>query len=113
MKKIYLLIALACMTVQAQDMNITEANTTAVIKPYYQGEVVTVDQGGAYTYLEVKEQTEETFWVAVNSADVKVGDYVRFQKELVTQNFKSQALDRTFDELMFGSNLEHKIIKGQ
>ena len=112
MKKIVLLIALACITVQAQDMNTTEANATAVVKPYYQGEVVTVDQGGAYTYLEVKEHTEETFWVAVGSAEVKVGDYVRFQKELVTQNFKSKALDRTFDELMFGSNLEHKIIKG-
>ena len=111
MKKIYVLIALAFVTLQAQDMNTTETNTTAVIKPYYQGEVVTVDQGGAYTYLEVKEQTEETFWVAVGSADVKVGDYVRFQKELVTQNFKSQALDRVFDELMFGSNLEHKIVK--
>jgi len=112
MTKIYLLIALACMTVQAQDMNTTETNATAAVKPYYQGEVVTVEQGGAYTYLEVKEQTAETFWVAVNSAEVKVGDYVRFQKELVTQNFKSKALKKTFDELMFGSNLQHKIIKG-
>lgn len=103
---------LGCVTIQAQDLNqTTDANATAIVKPYYQGEVVTVEHGGAYSYLEVKEHTEQTFWVAVNAAEVKVGDYVRFQKELVTKNFKSKALDRTFDELMFGSNLQHKIIK--
>ena len=112
MKKIYLLMLLGCVTIQAQDLNqTTDANATAIVKPYYQGEVVTVEHGGAYSYLEVKEHTEQTFWVAVNAAEVKVGDYVRFQKELVTKNFKSKALDRTFDELMFGSNLQHKIIK--
>ena len=112
MKKIYLLIALACMSVQAQDVNQTmDTNATAVVQPYYQGEVVTVEHGGAYSYLEVKEHTESTFWVAVNRTEVKVGDYVRFQKELVTQNFKSKALDRTFKELMFGSNLQYKVQK--
>lgn len=112
MTRIYLLMVLTCMTIQAQDMNqTTDVNATAIMKPYYQGEVVTVEHGGAYSYLEVKEHTEQTFWVAVNTAEVKVGDYVRFQKELVTKNFKSKALDRTFDELMFGSSLQHKIIK--
>ncbi|MEA1880547.1 MAG: hypothetical protein U9N11_07880, partial [Campylobacterota bacterium] len=116
MNKIYLFIALTCMTIQAQDVNqTTETNQTAqtaVVNPYYQGEVVTVEHGGAYSYLEVQEHTGETFWVAVNAAEVKVGDYIRFQKELVTQNFKSKALGKTFDELMFGSNLQHKILKG-
>ena len=112
MKKIYLLIALTCMAVQAQDINQSvETNTTATANIYYQGEVVTVEHGGAYSYLEVKEHNEKTFWVAVNATEVKVGDYVRFQKELVTQNFKSKALDRTFKELMFGSNLQYKVKK--
>lgn len=112
MTKIYLLIALACMVVQAQDMNQTiDTNATAIVQPYYQGEVVSVEHGGAYTYLEIREHTEETFWVAVNAAEVKVGDYVRFQKELVAKNFESKALDRTFDELMFASNLQHKVQK--
>ncbi len=113
MTRISLIITFALLTlnVQAQDMNSTEANATAIVKPYYQGEVVSVENGGSYTYLEVKEHSEETFWVAVNAAEVNVGDYVRFQKELVTQNFKSKALDRTFKELMFGSNLQYKIKK--
>lgn len=105
-------MVLTVMTIQAQDMNqTTDANATALVQPYYQGEVVTVEHGGAYSYLEVKEHTGQTFWVAVNAAEVKVGDHVRFQKELVTQNFKSKALDRTFEELMFASNLQHKIEK--
>lgn len=95
-----------------QDMNATvETNATVNINPYYQGDVVTVEQGGSYTYLEIKEKTNKTFWVAVNNADVKVGDYVRFQMELVTQNFKSKALKRTFDELMFGINLQQRIVQ--
>ena len=100
------------MSLQAQDINQSmETNTTAVVNPYYQGEVVSVDHGGSYSYLEIKEHTEETFWVAVTRTEVKVGDYVRFQKELVTQNFKSKALDRTFEELMFGSNLQYQVQK--
>lgn len=100
------------MVVQAQDVNQSmETNATAVVNTYYQGEIVSVEHGGSYSYLEIKEHTEETFWVAVTRTEVKVGDYVRFQKELVTQNFKSKALDRTFEELMFGSNLQYKIKK--
>ncbi|MCF6243725.1 MAG: hypothetical protein L3J43_01665 [Sulfurovum sp.] len=129
MKKMSLLIATTCMImatesgtlkdmVQSIDVNTTQKEMKAVNphktqnnNPYYEGEVVTVEQAGAYTYLEIKEKTEKTFWVAVNSADVKVGDYVRFQKELVTQNFKSKALKKTFDELMFASSLQQRIIK--
>jgi len=130
MKKISLFVILSCMVfavdadslaqmIKNIDLNVTtkehkvsnphrgEVNNN----PYYQGEVVTVEQAGAYTYLEVKEKTEKTFWVAVNSADVKVGDYVRFQKELVTKNFKSKALKRTFEELMFASGLQYRVAK--
>ena len=112
MKKIYLLIALAYITVQAEDVKPNmDTNTTAIVNLYYQGEVVTVDHGGSYSYLEVKEHTEQTFWVAVSRTEAKVGDYVRFQKELVTQNFNSKALDRTFKELLFGSNLQYQVKK--
>lgn len=109
--------------ISSKEINVTkltdEINSTIVENhhktqnnnPYYQGEVVTVEQAGAYTYLEVKEKTEKTFWVAVSSADVKVGDYVRFQMELVTKNFKSKALNKTFKEVMFASGLQHRVTK--
>ena len=35
--------------------------------------------------IEVKEKTELTFWIVVERADVKVGDYIRFQKDLVAR----------------------------
>ena len=104
--------------VQNIDLNATqnEIHASALHKtqnsnPYYEGEVVTVEQAGAYTYLEVKEKTEKTFWVAVSSADVKVGDYVRFQMELVTKNFKSKTLNKTFKEVMFASGLQYRVQK--
>ena len=98
---------------KTQDSNSTlsvkDINNTSTIKPYYQGDVVSVEQGGAYTYIEVKEKTEKTFWIAVTNSDVKVNDFVRFQKELVMKNFKSKALKRTFEELMFASGLQYKV----
>ncbi|OYT11453.1 MAG: hypothetical protein B6I18_04055 [Bacteroidetes bacterium 4572_112] len=78
-------------------------------KPFYQGEIVNFEHGGGYTYIEVKEKTEKTFWIAVEKADVKKGDIIQFQKELVMHNFKSKALNKTFDEVMFASNLYHKV----
>ena len=76
---------------------------------YYQGEIVNFEDGGAYTYIEVKEKTELTFWIVVEKAEVKQGDYIRFQKELVAKNYKSKALNKTFDEIMFAMNLEKKV----
>ncbi|SFV65943.1 NrfJ-related protein [hydrothermal vent metagenome] len=111
MKKILALVfLLSCSTVIAE-VNQSTPTTKEVNTLYYQGTAVTVRQGGSYTYIEVKEKTELTFWVAVSQAEVKVGDIVRFQKELVAKNFKSKALNQTFKELMFASNLEYKVSK--
>ena len=79
------------------------------VKPFYHGVVMNFENGGGYTYIEVKEKTEKTFWIAVERADVKKGDYIQFQKELVMHNFKSKALNRTFDEIMFASHLYYKV----
>ena len=79
------------------------------VNPFYQGEVVNVEQGGGYTFIEIKEKTEITFWIVVEKADVKVGDYVQFQKELVAHNFESKSLNKTFEELMFAINLQYKV----
>jgi hypothetical protein len=101
--------------IKTQDSNSTvtakDINHTSTTNPFYQGDVVSVEHGGGYTYIEVKEKTEKTFWIAVSNSDVKVGDFVRFQKELVMKNFKSKALKRTFEELMFASSLQYKVEK--
>lgn len=79
------------------------------VKPVYQGEVINVEHGGGYTFIEIKEKTELTFWIVVERSDVKTGDYVQFQKELIAHDFESKSLNRTFKELMFASNLRYKV----
>lgn len=88
-------------------------------KPFYQGTIMEAIDAGGYTYLLIHEKLEghqheeghehKDFWIAVTKTTAKVGDMVRFQKELVTEKFYSKILDRTFDDLMFASNLQHKV----
>ena len=89
------------------------------MKPFYQGTILETIDAGGYSYLKIKENLDghkhveghehKDFWIAVERTTAKVGDEVRFQKELVTEQFYSKILDRTFDELMFASNLQHRI----
>lgn len=119
MKKLISLIAscFLALSLQAQDANQSEAIPKAPYhnseadknKPFYFGTVVEVKHGGAYTYMNVKETTNQTFWVVVSNSDVKEGDYVRFKKQLVAKNFESKELNRKFDEIMFADNLEYKV----
>ncbi len=120
MKIINTLIATVVLTLSINAQDVSTAPKVHVkegtqhksaIKPYYQGTIVELANAGGYTYLSIKEKTEKTFWIAVSRTEAKVGDYVRFQKELVTTNFKSKALGKKFDELMFASNLEYRVSK--
>ncbi len=113
MKKINILVTLAFLAFNAQAQEPKIAPSTSeqkIVKPYYQGEVISLQNAGGYTYLEVKEHSDKTFWVAVTRTEVQLGDYVRFQKELVTKNFISKTLNKTFEELMFASNLQYKVL---
>lgn len=78
-------------------------------KPYYQGEIIKIEQGGGYTYLEILEKTDMSFWIVVEKVDAKVGDYVMFQEDLVAKDFYSKTLDRNFEEIMFATNLQYRV----
>ena len=94
-------------------------NTKQEMKPFCQGTIKETIDAGGYTYLLIEENLEghvhkeghehKEFWIAVEKTPAKVGDVVRFRKELVTEHFYSKILDRTFDELMFASNLQYKV----
>ncbi|AFL68080.1 hypothetical protein [Sulfurospirillum barnesii] len=64
-------------------------------------------QGGGYTYLEI-EEAGKTYWIAVEGIEIVKGMEVRFEEEMRAKNFKSKALNRSFDELVFASNLQHR-----
>lgn len=100
MKKISLLIMLCFLTINLYAQ-----------KPFYQGKVTEVRHGGAYTYLHVKEENKKSFWVVVSHENVKEGDVIRFQKQLIAKDFDSKALNRKFDEIMFADNLQYKVRK--
>jgi len=51
----------------------------------------------------------KSFWIAVESVEANIGDYVRFKKEMIAKNFKSKDLNRVFDEVMFASSLEYRV----
>ena len=73
----------------------------------FEGIVVDVVHGGGYTYMQI-DDTKKKYWVAVEGAPVEKGMEVRFQEELRAKNFESKALNRTFDEIVFASNLQHR-----
>jgi len=90
-----------------------------VNKPFYQGVILEKLDAGAYSYLKIEENIkghehtegdkhDHSFWIAVEKSP-KVGDEVRFQKEMVTKVFESKVLKRTFEDLMFASNLQYRV----
>lgn len=73
----------------------------------FEGTVVDTLDGGGYTYLQV-DDTKKKYWVAVEGIKIEKGTEVRFTEELRAKNFESKALNRTFDEIVFASNLQHR-----
>ena len=73
----------------------------------YEGTVVDAIDGGGYTYLQI-DDTKKKYWVAVEGVKIEKGTEVRFTEEMRVKNFQSKALNRTFDEVVFASNLQHR-----
>jgi hypothetical protein len=66
------------------------------------GQVLEVQQAGAYTYLRLKTAEGET-WAAVTAANVTPGAQVRIANPMVMEKFESRTLKRSFDKIVFGS----------
>ena len=73
----------------------------------FEGTVVDTLNGGGYTYMQI-DDTKKKYWVAVEGAQVQKGTEVRFTEEMKIKNFESKTLNRTFDEIVFASNLQHR-----
>ncbi len=66
------------------------------------GKVLEVKDVDSYTYMRLKTKDGET-WAAVNKVPVKVGDDVTIYDPAVMANFTSKTLNKTFDQIVFGS----------
>ena len=59
----------------------------------------------SYTYIRLYTKDGE-IWLASNPVSVSEGDVVGFAESMLMENFHSKALDRTFERVLFVSNLE-------
>lgn len=57
---------------------------------------------GGYTYMKVAEG-DKAYWVAVTAASVREGERVTFTEQMWMPGFKSRALNRTFDTILFAT----------
>ena len=73
------------------------------------GKVVETFNGGGYTYISLEKDGKKT-WVAVPGTKVTVGDQIELEPGMPMPNFKSKALNRTFDSIIFSSGIIHNAI---
>lgn len=95
-RQIRSLVAVALLT----SATIAAANPTSV----HTATVLETMDGGGYTYVKVDEGGE-VFWAAAPASKVAVGDQVSFTEQMTMENFTSNSLGRTFDQLMFVGGL--------
>jgi len=68
-------------------------------------EVLETMNGGGYTYVRVETESG-VVWAAGPQAVVKVGDRVNLADGMLMSDFRSETLDRTFDEIYFVGSIE-------
>lgn len=86
-------------------------STAFALNEKHTAKVLESKSAGGYTYLKVEEDGKQ-YWAAVMRTDIKEGQTVTFSEQVVMKNFKSKALKKTFDEIMFAELPKKKGITG-
>jgi hypothetical protein len=74
------------------------------IDGYTTVKVKEVEQVAGYTYLLVKAKGPE-YWIAVSTMEAKPGETYHYKDGLLMEDFYSEELERTFEEVMFLNKL--------
>lgn len=116
MKIIYTVIVSILLSISLNAEVNKNLNKAPIIKPYYQGKIIETLHTKGYTYLLIaekvpgyKQEELKSFWIVVTRTQAKVGDHVRFHKEIVMKDYSSKSLNKTFTEIMFASGLEYRV----
>ncbi len=72
--------------------------------PVLSGKVVETMDAGGYTYAKI-ESEGKSLWLAMPTTKLKVGQDYTFNAGQEMQNFKSEALKRTFDKIIFTNGI--------
>ncbi len=67
------------------------------------GKVVETMNSGGYTYVHLETSAQGEKWAAVPQTAVKVGETVTVVNAMVMPSFKSSTLNRTFENILFGT----------
>jgi len=74
----------------------------------FTGVVIDTLNGGGYTYLQIEDSFKKTHWAALEGVNIDKGTEVRFTEEMRAEKFESKTLNRTFENLIFASNLQYR-----
>ena len=97
-------LLLAVMTMLLVNIAWAAGETPAAQGEAVRGEVREAKDVDAYTYLRLKTKEGE-LWAAVNKAPVRKGAQVTVENAMVMRDFKSKALNRTFDKVIFAESV--------
>ncbi len=71
--------------------------------------IESLSSNSRYTYIKVQEGDEQ-YWIAMTKRNVKKGDAIEFRGRGWKRSFYSKRLGRTFDKVLFASDVEQKKI---
>jgi hypothetical protein len=90
------MILLGCANEEKQDLTEQEVMKS---EPHI-GKVIDKIPAKGYTYLQVSENKED-FWIAVPTMEIEIGETVYFSRYMVMEDFKSDNIDKSFDQILF------------
>jgi hypothetical protein len=90
------MILFGCASEEKQDLTEQEA----VKNEPHIGRVIEKIPAKGYTYLQVTENKKD-FWIAVPTMEIEVGETVYFSRFMIMEDFQSDNIDKSFDEILF------------
>ena len=91
------------------DLNIAKGafGTGQEVAAFYSGEVLETIDVKNYTYIKMHDTgSDEEIWLATGRKAIAAGAIIRFKPSTILKDFKSPSLERTFDRIMFVSEIE-------
>ena len=90
------MILFACANEEKQELTEQEAIKN---EPHI-GKVIDKIPAKGYTYLQVTENKKD-FWIAVPTMEIEIGETVYFSRYMVMEDFRSDNIDKSFDQILF------------
>lgn len=90
--------------------SLLSVSTLLAINEPHTVKILELKDAGAYTYMKVDEKGDK-YWAAIEKSEVKVGQTLTIKEQVWMKNFKSKALNKRFDKILF-ANYERKGISG-